>query len=380
MVWLAIRMLVGDRAKYLGIVSGVAFASLLMAHQVSIFVGLMRRTASQVYDVTGADLWVMRPEARHVDETPALADTDLYRVRGVDGVAWAVRLYKGNVAARLPEGRFRNLILMGLDDTTLIGGPSRMVMGRVADLRRPDSIVIDEAGYKYLWPGEPLKLGRAIEINDRRAVIVGICKASAPFQTLPVVFARYGDAMRYAPPQRRRLTFVLAGCEPGADPAVVSRAVGRRTGLRAVPHGDFVRMTIGYFLGSTGIPVNFGITVALGFVVGVAVAGQTFYLFTIENLKQYGALKAMGLDNRRLTIVVLVQAVVVGVQGYAIGMGGAAAFFEATKNITHLAGFYLPWQVMALTAVAVVVIVALASAASLRTVLTVEPAIVFRGP
>src|SRR5581483_1249363 len=128
----------------------------------------------------------------------------------------------------------------------------------------------------------------------------------------------------------------------------------------------------------TGIPVNFGITVLLGFVVGVAIAGQTFYLFTIENLKQFGALKAMGVSDLRLVGMILLQALVVGVIGYGLGVGLAALFFEATSGTPHLAGFFLPWQVLLITAVAVLVIVTLSSLLSIRKVLVLEPAIVFR--
>ena len=97
-------------------------------------------------------------------------------------------------------------------------------------------------------------------------------------------------------------------------------------------------LTIGYSMRSTGIPVNFGITVALGFIVGTAIAGQTFYLFTLENLKQFGALKAMGVTNKRILVMILLQAAVVGGLGYALGMGAASVFFEFTKDIYHLRG------------------------------------------
>src|SRR5690606_4407534 len=116
---------------------------------------------------------------------------------------------------------------------------------------------------------------------------------------------------------------------------------------------QFFWRTIGYYLRSTGIPVNFGITIALGFIVGTAIAGQTFYLFTLENLRQFGALKAMGLGNMRLVLMILLQACIVGCVGFGLGMGVTALFFEATKNVTHLAGFFLPWQVVAGTALAV---------------------------
>ncbi len=379
MNWVALRMLTGDRSKYLALIFGVAFASLLMAHQVAIFCGLMARTTSQIMDVQEADVWVMGPKARYIDEVVGLVDNDLQRVRGVHGVEWAVPLYKGTPQARLADGTFRQVIMLGVDDATLVGAPREMLLGGVAGLRRPDAALIDEAGYHYIWPGEPLRLGRELEINERRAVIVGVCKASAPFLTLPVVYTRYSQAVRYAPRERSRLSFVLVKGRPGVGGRELCRRISERTGLLALTRDEFAWKTVDHYLGSTGIPVNFGITVVLGFVVGVTIAGQTFYLFTVENLKQFGALKAMGVGDGRLVGMVLLQAAVVGAIGYGAGMGMAAAFFESTKNFTHLRGFFLPWQVMAGTGVAVALIVALSSLLSIRRVLVLEPAAVFRG-
>ena len=135
------------------------------------------------------------------------------------------------------------------------------------------------------------------------------------------------------------MTFVLAQPQDGVSARRSLPADRKRdTGLMALTQDQFFWKTICYFLGSTGIPVNFGITIALGFIVGAAITGQTFYLFTIENLKQFGALKAMGVSNLRIIGMILLQAVVVGLVGYGIGIGLTAAFFESTSGITHLAG------------------------------------------
>jgi putative ABC transport system permease protein len=379
MTWIALKMLTGDRNKYFGIVFGLMFASLLMAHQVSMFVGILRRTTSVIQDVLEADLWVMDNKVRYLDETPSLLDNDLQRVRGVPGVEWAVRLYKGTARARLADGNFRQVVLLGLDDATLVGAPRELVAGSLADLRNPDAVVIDEAGYTYMWPGEPIRLGRRMEMNDHRAVLVGVCKASPPFQTFPVVYTRYSQAVRFAPRERNLMPFVLVKARPGVPLPELSQRIARQTDLLALTGPEFAYRTIDYYLAYTGIPVNFGITVLLGFIVGVAIAGQTFYLFTIENLKQFGALKAMGVTNLRLVGMILLQGLVVGLVGYGLGMGLAALFFETTKHMVHLQGYFLPWQVMAGTAVAVAVIVVLASLLSIRRVLVLEPAIVFRG-
>jgi putative ABC transport system permease protein len=379
-------MLTGDRSKYLGLILGVSFATLLMSQQVSIFIGIMKRTASQILDVRDADIWVMDDKVRFIDEVPGLPDTEVDRVRGVPGVAWAVRLYKGQVRARLEDGNFRNVVLFGLDDDTLVGAPQEMLAGRLSDLGQPDAVIIDKAGYEYMWPedvprqaGEGYRLGKVFEMNDHRAVLVGVCKASAPFNTMPVLYTRYSLCTWYAPRERHLMSFVLARVAAGADVQTVCDRIHDQTGRVALTSRQFFWKTIRYFLGSTGIPVNFGITIALGFLIGVAIAGQTFYLFTIENLKQFGALKAMGLGNVRLVGMILLQALVVGAIGYGVGIGLTALFFESTNHITYLAGLHLYGEVMAGTAVAVLAIVALSSLLSIRRVLVLEPAMVFRG-
>jgi putative ABC transport system permease protein len=377
-LWIAWKMLVGNRAKYLGIVFGVVFAALLIAQQASIFCGLMSLTVSQIRDVEGPDIWVMDKHVQFVDDIKPLADTELFRVKSVPGVAWAVRFYKGLGRARLQEGTYEQMILLGLDDATLVGAPEHVLLGSIADLRNPDAVIMDDAGYRRIWPGQPFRLGRVFEMNDRRAVIVGIARASRTFQSFPICYTRYSQAVRFAPPERKVLSFVLAEAEEGVPAEEACRRITERTGLQALTRERFIWKTLRYYLAKTGIPINFGITVLLGFLVGTAIAGQTFYLFTVENIRQFGALKAMGTSNGMILAMVLGQALQVGLVGYGTGVGLAALFGWASRHFTRLS-FFMPWQVLAITAAAVFVIVLLASLVSIRKVLVVDPAIVFRG-
>ena len=378
MLWVAWKMLIGNRVKYLGIVFGVVFAALLIAQQASIFCGLMLLTISQIRDTQGPAIWVMNANVQYVDDIKPLADTELYRVKSVPGVSWAVPFYKGVVRARLEEGSYEQMILLGIDDATLVGAPEGIFMGSLADLRKPDAVIIDDAGYKRIWPGEPYRLGRTFEMNDRRAVVVGLTTASRSFQSFPIVYTRYSQATLFAPRERKIMSFVLADPAAGESAGEVCRRIEERTGLQALTQQQFVRKTLAYYLAKTGIPVNFGITVFLGFLVGTAIAGQTFYLFTVENIRQFGALKAMGTSNGTILLMVLFQALQVGVVGYGVGVGLAALFGLATRGLVRLS-FFMPWQVLTITAVAVFVIVLLASLLSIRKVLVVDPAIVFRG-
>ena len=378
MIWIAWKMLIGNRAKYLGIVFGVAFAALLIAQQSSIFCGLMALTVSQILDVEGAGVWVMDPKVKYVDDVKPMADTHLYRVRGVPGVEWAVRLYKGIARARLEGGSYEQMILLGLDDATFIGAPLNMIEGSIDDLRAPDAVIVDVVGYRKLWPDEPFQRGRIIEMNDRRAVIVGLARTRKTFQSFPVVYTRYSQAVRFAPPERKVLSFVLAEPAPGIAAAELAGRIRSQTGLQALSRDAFLDKTIRYYLLNTGIPVNFGITVGLGFLVGTAIAGQTFYLFIVENLRQFGALKAMGTGNGTILLMVLAQALHVGLVGLGVGVGLAALFGWSTRSFSKLS-FYMPWQVLVITGVAVFLIVLLASLLSIRRVFIVDPAIVFRG-
>jgi putative ABC transport system permease protein len=376
---IALKMLTGDRAKYLGLVFGITFATLLMSQQVSIFIGLMTRTASQIVDVREPDVWVMHPRLKYVDEIEGMPDADLSRVRGVAGVAWAVPLYKGNAVIRSPDGLLQQVILMGLDDGTLIGRPPEVLLGSLADLKRPNALMLDRSGYEYIWPGEEPRLGRVVEINDRRVEIVAIAQASPPFVTFPVVYTRYSEALRFTPPQRNKMSFVLVKAEEGVPAAALARRIHEETGLQALTWSQFAWRSVEHYVTRTGIPVNFGITVALGFLVGAAVAAQTFYIFILENLRQFGALKAIGVTDGQILGMVILQALVVGALGFAIGIGLCALFFWSTQDATALRGFVLRWEVVAGTFVAVFAIMVLSSIASIRRVFVLDPAVVFRG-
>ena len=379
MNFVALRMLTGDRAKYLGLIFAIAFSSFLIAQQVSIFAGLLDRMRSQILDITDGDMWVMDPATQYVDEVYPLRDDALYRVRGVKGIRWAVPLFKGQPVARALNGRFRSVILLGLDDSSLAGAPHRMILGSIESLRDPDAVIIDLAGYHFLFPGQPPRLGDVLEMNDHRARIVGISDASAPFTSFPVMFTRYSLAVNYIGRQRTQMSFVLAKAQPGVPVAELTERVRAATGLRAFSHDAFGWMTISYYMQHTGIPVNFGLTVAIGLIVGTVVAGQTFYIFTIENLKQFGALKAIGTTNLRIVGMILLQALLVGGIGYSIGMGMTAVFFAIFTRQEATRGIVLLWQTMAGTGGVVLFIVAVASLMSIRRVLMLEPAVVFRG-
>jgi putative ABC transport system permease protein len=379
-------MLIGDRGKYLGIIMGLTFASLLITQQSSIFTGLMTRTYGTITDLSQPDIWVMDPKVQFIDDVKPLQDTELFRIRSIEGVKWAVPLYKGLLKARLADGNYQICNVLGLDDATLIGGPPFMIEGTLSDLRQQDSIIVNDVGARTRLAKppkvrggkpEPLKIGDTLEINDHRAVVVGICRVSRTFQSQPVIFTTYTRATTFAPRERKLLSFVLVKARPDENLQALCERIRRRTGLAAYTAQAFKDLTYNYFMKYTGIPINFGIAVALGFIIGTAIAGQTFYNFTLENMRYFGTLKAMGATNYVLLRMILLQALLVGVLGYGLGVGGAAVF-GYTLGGTALS-FRLTKDLLIFSGSAISLICVLSALISIRKVMRLEPALVFKG-
>ncbi|MGE5212103.1 MAG: ABC transporter permease [Nitrospirota bacterium] len=383
MNFIALKMLLGDRAKYVGIVIGLTFASFLVTWPSAIFTGVMSRTFSFVSDIGLPDIWVVDPTVQYIEDVKPMRDTEVLRVRGTEGVEWAVGLYKGMLQARLDDGTFQNCVIVGLDDSTLIGGPPKMVAGQLSDLRQAYGVIVDEAGArgKLAKKGSdgrriPLKIGDNLELNDNRCVVVGICRVTQTFQNIPVVYMTYSRATLVAPMQRKMLSFVLAKAKPAVDSGAVCARIGA-LGLKAYTPSEFKKLTFWYFLKYTGMPINFLTVVTLGFIVGVAISGQTFYNFTLDNLRYFGTLKAMGTTNRKLLRMISLQAAEVGAIGYGLGIGAASAWGGILSGRSQIA-FQFPWQLMLMSAAAVMVICVGAAVLSIRKVIKLEPAIVFR--
>lgn len=385
MYTIALQMLFGDRGKYFGIVLGLTFAALIMTQQPAIFIGLMRRTYSTISDISQPDIWVMDPKVQFVEDIKPMQDTQLLRVRGVEGVEWAVPMYKGLIKARLKNGLFQVTSLVGLDDASLVGGPPKMIEGKLEDLRRTDGVIIDLEGAnnKFAKPSDvrggakiPLKLGDTLELNDKRAVVVGIGEVRRAFGSNPSIYTTYSRAVNFAPGERKLLSFVLVKAKPGQDLKILTQRIRATTGLAAYTQREFKDLTWDYYMNNTGIPINFGISVLLGFIVGSAIAGQTFYSFTLENLRQFGALKAMGASNGILLRMILLQAFTVGLIGYGLGVTFTTIF--GYMNQGGVLAFAMPWQLLLFGGAGVLLICLFSALISIRKVMVLEPAMVFR--
>lgn len=377
-------MLLNDRAKYFAMVVGITFAAQMMTQQPAIFVGLLSRTYSFVADVSEPDIWVMDKGVKFVEESKPMRDIELLKVRGIDNVKWAAPLFKALFRAKMPDGSFSSVDLTGLDDSTLIGAPYKIISGNLQDFRQPDAIFVDiNAANSRLRTKDkngklrPLQVGDTLEINDKRAIVVGLIKTTRNFILQPQIFTTYSNALKYSPPGRKQLGYILVKAKDGTNHEELANKITQSTGLLAETVDQFKDRNLNYWMKNTGIPINFGITVLLGFIVGAAIAGQTFYGFVLENLKHYAVLKAMGVTNGMLTRIVLLQALCVGFIGYGIGVGLTSLFGMNFQDA--VLAFRMPPFLLLFAGSGVFIIIALSALIGVRKVTSVDPSSVFRG-
>jgi putative ABC transport system permease protein len=392
MIAFAIRMLVGDRTKYFGVIVGVLFTTFLMVHLFSMVASMISRTFAIIDDVPEADIWVMDPAVEYVEEIAPLPATAVDRVRSVEGVNWAVPLFTGSLRARLSTGQFRSIRVIGVDDATLIGSPRDLISGRPEDLRRADSVIVDIAATKVFLrqalgpprrgppdataPTRPLEVGDELTINDHRVTVVGFAKVSPRFLFQPTIYMTYSHATAISPRERNLLSFVLVHAAPGVEPAALAARIQAQTGFRARTGTQFKSDTGWYVSLNGGVVVRLAIMVGIAVFVGVVITALLLYMFTMENLRYYGTLKALGAGDWTVVRMVAVQAVACGLLGYGLGVGASALLGRAMVRADQ--PYLLLWQTLVVTGAVVLAVCVIAGAMSCWKVLRLEPGIVFR--
>lgn len=397
MLHIALKMLMGDRTKYLGLLIGIAFTAFLVTFAASYFAGFMTRGFALVTENPQADVWVMDPAVHSTEATINMPDSALLKVRSVPGVGYAMPLALGDVDARFPDGRFQSFQVVGVDDATLAGIPLSADPGVASRLRAPDAVVVDPGGTsdklqtptraRDQWPldgphlGVPtreLQPGDELRANDRPLRVVGRSDTAPRFPPRPLLFTSYSNARGILPPERDRLTFVLVSAQPGVSPHALAARIAQRTGLRARTTADFKADTVRWYLVNSEDVGDMVSMMLLAMIVGFGVTGVMLYMFSYENLKQYAVLSAMGATPRQMLAMVFAQAGLCALIGTGIGVGACALIGESAGSLTGYP-FRMMWFTPLLGMLGVLVVSLTAAAISVRPVLRLEPGMVFAG-
>jgi putative ABC transport system permease protein len=397
MLRIAVKMLLGDRAKYIGLLFGITFTSFLVTFAGSYFCGFMTRGFALIAENPGADVWVMDPAVESTEQTTNIPDSALDRVRSVEGVRSAMPLALATADARFPNGRFQTFQLICVDDATLVGVPALKDGLAQAVLRGPDSAVVDPGGTDGKletpiskvdqWPyGQPhlgaatreLAAGDELLVNDRRIVIRGRSEALPRYPPRPLMYTTLSNAKRVLLPERHLLTFVLAAAAPGVSPQELASRIQTQTGLKARSSDDFKADTVLWFLINSEDVGDIASMLSIAMFVGFGVTGVMLYMFTTDSLKQYAVLKTMGASSRVLLTMIFVQSSVCALLGTGLGFG-LCAIVGRIAEVEADYPFRMMWFTPVLGGVMVLLVSVVAAMISARPVLKLEPGIVFAG-
>ena len=372
---LAFKLLVNDRAKFTALLIGITFAVYLMMFVTSMFIGVLNHASATVINI-GASMWVMDPAVQTVSNSIGMPDYVLDAVRSMQGVKYAVPLYSGGALAKLPDGTYQSVNVIGLDDTSLLGRPE-LSQGKIEDIYAESAfIVVRDAEFKKL---ESPAVGSELELNDHRAVIVGIAQvATSGLYGTPTLYTTYERAAQYLPNPRYTISYVLVEPKSLADVQQIKQQV-KALGYLALTKQEFMQRTADFFIYQTGGGTNILIMTVISFVVGLSISGQTFYTFILENLERFGALKAIGTKSRDLVGMILFQATFTAFTGYGLGVGLCSVLIWLARLRLPSYAAMLTYTNLAVGFLMVAVIAGVSSYIGVRRVLQIEPFDIFRG-
>lgn len=374
MVNLAIKNLLHDKLRFVITVSGVAFAVTLVFVQVGLFLGLLYN-ASVTIDKIPADLWVTSRNTANIDFAMPFPETALQRVRSVPGVARADNLIVWFMNVRLPSGAQEGALIYALEDFRHWNIPWNVEQGDLADLKRGNYFVLD-ASAERRWG--PFEVGTYREILGQRLKLIGRTREAESFTTTPIVFLDYQMAQRLSPAELGgNTTYTLVRLAPGADAEAVRREIQRRLPYNDVfTQAEWRERSRSYWVDSTGLGLNMIMTVFLGCLVGIVVVAQTLYTSTMEHLKEFGTVKAIGGGNGHIYSILGQQAVIASIVGFLAGAGMAYALKPAMAKIQLK--LLISQEFTVVVFVGTVVLCLASALISFRKIARIDPALVFR--
>lgn len=371
---LARRNLLHDRVRFVVTLTGIVFSVVLASIQLGLFVGFTRATAD-IITHSNADLWVKSKGVPNFENGEPFSERKRYQILGVAGVERAEKMVAQFGSWKRQNGAVEGCLLLGFNIQQNMGAPWNLTQGKIEDLAQPDAVIIDELYKDKLGVTD---LGQTVEIRAHRARVVGFTRGIRSFTTSPPVFTTFKNAQDYFGIKEDQTIYVLVKVKQGYEIEDVKQSIAARvSAVDVLTTDEWRRVQSDYWMFGTGAGVTVLIAAALGILVGVVVVAQTIYSATVDHIREYGTLKAMGATNIYIYKVIIKQAVISALIGYAIGMTIALGVaFISQQGTTAV---ILPAQLVAGLFVLTVVMCAGASVVAINKVTRIDPAMVFKG-
>ncbi|HEY3499620.1 MAG TPA: ABC transporter permease [Polyangiaceae bacterium] len=374
MVDLGLKTLLHDKVRFLITVSGVAFAVTLVLVQAGLFVGLLDNSTITIRKLD-AELWVTSKNSPNLDFVHQFPESNLDRVRSVPGVERADNLILSFMQVALPTGAEETTIVYAMEDFSRWGLPWNVTAGNLDDLKRGRFVMFDESATKRFGRFD---VGEYREVNGRRLKIIGTSREAKSFTTTPISFMDFRLAQELQPELLGgKTSYIVVKVAPGADSAAVKREIERRLPYNDVyTSPDWAERSRQYWIANTGIGFNAFLTVFLGCLVGVVVVAQTLYTSTMEHLREFGTVKAIGGSNLDIYRMLGQQASIAAVVGFVFGYVPA----QLLKPVIAKADLKLiiAPELTGTVFVGTFVLCLVSALVSFRKVAKIDPALVFR--
>ncbi|WP_353117801.1 FtsX-like permease family protein [Nitratidesulfovibrio sp.] len=371
---IACRNLFHDRVRLAVTLTGIVFAVVLVAIQSGLFLGFIT-TISGVVDNSRADVWVTSRGVKTFDIAMPMPESRVQQVLSVPGVADAGRMVVDFSFWKKFGGGQESIEIVAFDSRKGLGGPWNMVRGGVDMLDADGAVIMDAL---YMDKLGVRNFGEEVEIVSSRARVMGFTLGIRSFTTSPYVFTDYRNSHLYSRFAQGQVTYVLATAVPGlAAQALRDRIAAQVPDVDVFTTSEFSRKTREYWMLSTGAGGALVLAAVLGLVVGMVVVAQTLYATTMDHLPEFATLKAMGAPDGYILRILLAQALISAVLGYGTGM--CVCYAVAYLRRYGETAIVLPWQTAAGMFALTLAMCVGASFISIRKVLHIDPAVVFRG-
>lgn len=370
--WLGVAMLRHDKLKTISTLLGAVFAVVMANQQLGVFLALLKKNTMFV-EQAAVDIWIAPAGTRNLQAGKTIPLSALYAARATPGVSWAEPLiYSGGTVQR-PDGGSEAVSIIGSAGPRYAGGPWNFVAGDASVLRQPDTMVFEDGDREKLGG---LNLGSVREVVGQKVRVGGFTWGLIPFGP-SYAFGDYSFIERMLRVESDQTSFVLVGLRPGQDAEAAVKALQQRVpDLAIMTKAQFRASIVNYLLTSTSIGISFGVTTFFAVLVGFVIVSLSMFSSVVDNLREFGTLKAIGARTVDLAVVLFVQSLFFGLMGSLIGLTlvGRMAAGIRSPNLT----MQTPPLLFAITFVAMTCLCIAASCLALWRVRNLEPGMVFR--